>query len=140
MERITEARLKVADAWAQAFSTYGVFGVGRLSELSKGNILETEKKLLRQAGGGVLLTLVVSVVDANRPILLFPAFQFDQDGEILPVMSAIASRLANAWDIETRLLWLTSPNGWLAKQAPADLLAENPEAVLRALELAMSAA
>jgi hypothetical protein len=108
--------------------------------MSKVDLGVAEQNLLRNVGSGVLLCLAVGAIDAQRPpVLLFPAFQFDQDGDVLPVMSAI-SRLANAWDIETRFLWLTSPNGWLAKQAPADLLATNPDAVLRALELAMSAA
>jgi class 3 adenylate cyclase len=136
---IEEAQLNISDAWARAISTYGVFGMTRLSEMSMADLGETERRLLQQVRSRELLSLAVRGVDALLPVWLFPAFQFDKNGNVLPVMSAIASRVPN-WDMETKLLWLTSPNGWLAKQTPAELLAEKPEAVMRALDLAMSAA
>jgi class 3 adenylate cyclase len=140
VDRLLEkSRLRLSDAWARAISTYGLLGVGSLSEMSTADIVETEQSLMRQVDSGVLISLAVSSTDEWHPVRLFPAFQFDKGGQVLPVMSAFATRVAGGWDVETRLLWLTSPNGWLGKQAPADLLASEPDAVLRALDLAMSA-
>jgi AcrR family transcriptional regulator len=137
---LERARVGIADGWAEAIDKYGVVGAAHISEMSHADRVATEQELLRQARNGQLIGLTVEgVADGGRAVV-FPAFQFGEDGAVLPVMSDIASRVADRWDVETRLLWLTSPNGWLGAQAPADLLATQPEAVLRALDLAMNAA
>ena len=137
---VERARVGIADGWADAIDKYGVLGAGRISEMSDADRLATEQELLRQARNGELIALAVEGVADSRGAVIFPAFQFGEDGAVLRVMSDIAAMVAERWDVETCLLWLTSPNGWLGAQTPADLLATQPEAVLRALDLAVNAA
>lgn len=136
---IERARVGIADGWAEAIDRYGVLGAGEISEMSDSDRVTTERQLLRQARSGELIALSVNGVMDGGGAVVFPKFQFDQAGSVLPVMSDIAARVAERWDVETRLLWLTSPNGWLGAQTPADLLATQPDAVLRALDLAIAA-
>jgi AcrR family transcriptional regulator len=137
---IERARAGISDAWAEAITKYGVVSAGRLSKVNDVDPSVAEDDLLRQVRDGALISLPVEGRGVGREVVLFPAFQFGPDGTVLPVMSAIGARLADTWDVETRLLWLTSPNGWLGAQSPADLLATQPDAVLRALDLATNAA
>lgn len=137
---IDEARVGIADGWATAIDKYGVVSAGRISEMLDTDRLATEQELLRQTRSGELISLAVEDLDEGRRVVVYPKFQFDEHGTVLPVMSQFAARVAEKWDTETRLLWLTAPNGWLGAEAPADLLATQPDAVLRALDLAMNAA
>jgi AcrR family transcriptional regulator len=134
------ARAGIADGWATAIDKYGVISAGRISEMLDTDRLATEQELQRQTRSGELICLAVEDIDEGRRVVVYPRFQFDGNGTVLPVMSQFAARVAEKWDTETRLLWLTSPNGWLGAEAPADLLATQPDAVLRALDLAMNAA
>jgi hypothetical protein len=65
--------------------------------------------------------------------LLYPAFQFDEDGRPLEEIGAALEYLSggelNDWQTA---LWFTSPTGWLGGRRPVDLLREEPEAVVEA--------
>ena len=54
---------------------------------------------------------------------LYPAFQFDRDGEPRPVIRRILEALGDrdGWDLA---LWFTAANGWLDDKRPVDLLGE----------------
>lgn len=139
-ELVDRAKVGIADGWATAIDKYGVVSAGRISEMLDTDRLATEQELLRQTHSGELICLAVEGIEEGRRVVVYPKFQFDGNGTVLPVMSQFAARVAEKWDTETRLLWLTAPNGWLGAEAPADLLATQPDAVLRALDLAMNAA
>lgn len=62
----------------------------------------------------------------------FPGFQFDEEGQPLPVMTEILQVLGTVrapWEIA---LWFTGADGWLGGQRPVDLLVTAPERVLEA--------
>lgn len=65
----------------------------------------------------------------------FPAFQFGDDGEPLPVLqrvlTALRTRLSGEWQMA---LWFTTPSPWLAGRRPVDLLQSESDAVARAAE------
>jgi hypothetical protein len=66
---------------------------------------------------------------------LYPAFQFDEHGRPLELISAVLQALGAGqltdWQIA---LWFTSSTGWLGGRRPVDLLEEEPESVLQAAE------
>lgn len=65
---------------------------------------------------------------------LYPAFQFDRDGQPLPVIARIIGALGgkgNEWQLA---LWCISFNGWLRDRRPVDLLESEPQAVEEAAE------
>lgn len=59
---------------------------------------------------------------------LYPAFQFDDDGVLRPVIAEVLAALPRAqmseWEIA---LWWTAGNGALAGRRPVDLLDERPQ-------------
>lgn len=64
----------------------------------------------------------------------YPAFQFDDEGQPLPVIASILSsvgRQSGGWELA---LWLIAANGWLGGRRPVDLLRSEPETVARAAE------
>jgi len=69
----------------------------------------------------------------HRRQVLYPAFQFDSDGEPLPVIASLLpllrERFTRAWEIA---VWFVNPNSWLNGQKPVDLLGELDEAVIEA--------
>jgi hypothetical protein len=64
---------------------------------------------------------------------LYPGFQFTDTGQPRPVVEAVLKYLreddASAWQ---QALWFLSANGWLDGRRPVDLLATDPELVVRA--------
>lgn len=70
----------------------------------------------------------------HRGKRLFPGFQFDPDtGEPLKTISLVLKSLPKEemsdWEVA---LWWTAANGWLDGQRPADLLIDDPDAVVAA--------
>lgn len=64
--------------------------------------------------------------------VLFPAFQFDAEGQPRPVIADVIAALkptSSDWELA---LWLAAPTGWLAGRRPVDLLDEDPSAVAEA--------
>lgn len=64
----------------------------------------------------------------------YPAFQFDADGRPLPVIAEvirILGREVSDWELA---LWYMAANGWLGGRRPVDLLASEPDAVVKAAE------
>ncbi len=65
----------------------------------------------------------------------FPAFQFGDGGEPLPVLrpvlAALSTRLKGEWQ---KALWFTTPSAWLDGRRPVDLLVSDPESVIAAAE------
>jgi hypothetical protein len=66
-----------------------------------------------------------------------PGFQFDPTGHVSRPVAAVLRAARGFWAPEVTALWLDAPNGWLAKSAPADLLATEPSWVLQALDRAL---
>ncbi|HYI09885.1 MAG TPA: hypothetical protein VEK57_12545 [Thermoanaerobaculia bacterium] len=67
-----------------------------------------------------------------RGVTYFPGFQFDAEGQPLPVMAEIikiVGQVAKGWGVA---LWFTGANGWLGGKRPVDLLVKNPKKVLEA--------
>jgi hypothetical protein len=63
---------------------------------------------------------------------LWPGFQFDAQGQPLPVVSEVVAILAGDLPPWPLALWFTSRSGWLDGRRPADLLATEPAAVVEA--------
>jgi hypothetical protein len=65
--------------------------------------------------------------------LLYPAFQFDEEGRPLDGVGAVLEHLRggdlNDWQTA---LWFTTPTGWLGARRPVDVLRQEPEAVAEA--------
>ncbi|HSS51246.1 MAG TPA: hypothetical protein VLX28_20075 [Thermoanaerobaculia bacterium] len=64
----------------------------------------------------------------------FPAYQFDEKGQPLPVIGRVLATLggeSREWELA---LWFTSANGWVDGRCPVDLLRSEPEEVAQAAE------
>lgn len=75
---------------------------------------------------------IFPVEDQGR--LRCPAFQFNTEGQPLPVIAQVLSTLgrqSTGWELA---LWFTSPNGWTDDRRPVDLLVNEPEEVALAAE------
>jgi hypothetical protein len=62
----------------------------------------------------------------------FPGFQFDGEGQPLPIIAEIIEILGNVrpgWELA---LWFTGSDGWLGGKRPVDLLLKKPKKVLEA--------
>jgi hypothetical protein len=66
-----------------------------------------------------------------------PGFQFEPTGQVSRPVAAVLSATSGRWTPEVTALWLDAPNGWLARSAPADILATEPRRVLEALNRAL---
>jgi hypothetical protein len=69
-----------------------------------------------------------------RDELLYPGFQFSAEGKPKPAIRPVLQQLgsephATDWQ---RALWFVSPSSWLGGARPADLLDEDPNAILDA--------
>lgn len=64
--------------------------------------------------------------------LLFPAFQFDNQGRPLPVMERLLAILTPANSEWAIAIWLITPNGWLGGRRPVELLTAEPDSVCEA--------
>lgn len=64
---------------------------------------------------------------------VYPAFQFDGEGELRTVVADVLERLPtdrmSPWEVA---LWWTASNGWLRGGRPVDLLDEDDEALVEA--------
>jgi len=64
---------------------------------------------------------------------IYPAFQFDQDGRVRPLIAEVLKALPRDqmtdWEVA---LWWTSANGWLAGRRPVDLLDTGHPSVIEA--------
>ena len=62
-----------------------------------------------------------------RGQMLYPAFQFDDDGRLRPVISDVLGALPrdemSDWEVA---YWWTAANGWLGGSRPVDLVETNP--------------
>jgi hypothetical protein len=64
-----------------------------------------------------------------RDQLLYPAFQFDTEGQPLPVIADVIGELdpnLSPWELA---LWFAAPNGRLGGKRPVDLLHDEPESI-----------
>lgn len=68
-----------------------------------------------------------------RGQMLYPAFQFDDDGTLRPVISDVLAGLPrdrmSEWEVA---LWWTAANGALGGERPVDLLEERPQELAEA--------
>lgn len=60
----------------------------------------------------------------------FPGFQFDANGQPLPVIADVIALFGNQADGWQTALWFTLVNGWLEGKRPVDLLLTDPDAVI----------
>jgi Poly(hydroxyalcanoate) granule associated protein (phasin) len=71
---------------------------------------------------------------SHQGLVFFPAFQFDDDGQPLPVIASILAtvgRQSTGWELA---LWFMAANGWLDGGRPVDVLRKEPEAAAQAAE------
>lgn len=70
----------------------------------------------------------------HRGVSYFPGFQFDEEGQPIPVIAEVIRRLGSRSTEWGMALWFTANNGWLGGRRPVDLLREDPQAVETAAE------
>jgi hypothetical protein len=63
---------------------------------------------------------------------LFPAFQFDSQGQPLPAIARVLEVLSPSRGEWPVALWFISASGWLGGRRPVDLLASEPDEVIEA--------
>jgi len=71
---------------------------------------------------------------SHQGTAFYPAFQFNDEGQPLPVIASILStvgRQSGGWELA---LWFIAGNGWLGGRRPVDLLRTEPEIVAQAAE------
>lgn len=78
--------------------------------------------------GGVLL----GVWSARRECFLYPDFQFDDDGRLIPEVSLLLRMLPAEGDDAgwRRAFWLYSPHALLDGRAPSSIFALDPQKIL----------
>ena len=67
-----------------------------------------------------------------RGRLLYPAFQFDQQGRPKGIIGKVLAMLGDAAGPWQTAIWFTSANGWLGGKRPLELLDSEPDRVLDA--------
>lgn len=70
----------------------------------------------------------------HRGMSYFPGFQFDEQGQPIPVIAEVIQRLGSRSTEWGMALWFTASNGWLGARRPVDLLREDPQAVVTAAD------
>ncbi len=68
----------------------------------------------------------------HRGRLLYPGFQFDQQGWPKGIIGKVLAILGDAGGPWQTAIWFTSANGWLGGKRPLDLLDSEPSRVLDA--------
>lgn len=69
-----------------------------------------------------------------KGVTYFPGFQFDAEGQPLPIIAEIIKILGAirpGWGLA---LWFTGADGWLGGKRPVDLLMKKPKKVLEAAQ------
>jgi hypothetical protein len=66
---------------------------------------------------------------------VYPAFQFDDDGHLRPIVEEVLHHLPtdrmSPWEVA---LWWTADNGWLGGRRPVDVLDDDSRAIVRAAD------
>lgn len=102
--------------------------------------ITARNQLIDEFGALTRRELTAAGVPMDTPLLavnhqdreLYPRFQFNDEGQPLPVMAEILTILCDVrspWEIA---LWLTAANGWLGGRRPVDLLRTAPDRVIDA--------
>ena len=66
--------------------------------------------------------------------LLYPAFQFDEVGRPRAVIGKILDALGRGTGPWQTAIWFTTPNSWLDRRKPVDLLESEPDRVIDAAD------
>ena len=115
-----------ADLRAKFVASYGAYTgeeLARLAGSRAGNAAQYASRLKRHG-------LIMSIRWAGR--VLYPRFQFTDDGRPLPVVSEVLGIFDGQLSEWQTVFWFISGNGYLDDCAPVDLLQENSDAVLGA--------
>ncbi len=80
---------------------------------------------------------ILAVTDHGRTC--FPGFQFDAEGQPLPVVGEVLRAIGGPSLNWQTALWFAAANGWLDGRRPVDLLASEPEGVAEAARLEATA-
>ena len=64
--------------------------------------------------------------------MLYPAFQFDEVGRPKAVIGKILDALGRGTGAWQTAIWFTTPNSWLDRRKPVDLLEREPDRVIDA--------
>ena len=70
----------------------------------------------------------------HRGRLLYPAFQFDEVGRPRAVIGRILKALGPGTGSWQTAIWFTTPNSWLDRRSPLDLLESEPDRVIDAAD------
>ena len=70
----------------------------------------------------------------HRGRLLYPAFQFDEVGRPRAVIGRILKALGPGTGPWQTAIWFTTPNSWLDRRSPLDLLESEPDRVIDAAD------
>ena len=70
----------------------------------------------------------------HRGRLLYPAFQFDEVGRPKAVIGKVLEALGHRTGPWQTAIWFTTPNSWLDRRRPLDLLEREPDRVIDAAD------
>lgn len=114
-----------AQAHADLAAEFGLLGSADVSALAGSTATNTAALASRWRQEGKIFGVDV------HGTLRFPGFQFNEQGQPLPVIANILSLLPHLprWELA---LWFTGGNGWLGGARPVDVLTSDPAPVLDA--------
>lgn len=112
--------------WRDIERRYGLLGSGDVAILAR----STARNRSEYASSLRSRRQVLAALRRGRYV--YPAFQFSDSGRVHPAVPAVIAVMGDQdWDAESIILWMTSPNGYLGGDAPADRVADT-EAVVDA--------
>jgi predicted RNA-binding protein YlqC (UPF0109 family) len=117
-----------AEARRELLESYGAVTSGGVAELARSKAKNRAALANRWRSEGRVFAVPVD------DELVYPLFQFSEEGRPLPVVAETLAALDRSGDLSDwqRALWFTSANGWLAGRRPVELLERDPNTVIEA--------
>jgi hypothetical protein len=117
-----------AEARRDLLESYGAVTSGGVAELAGSKAKNRAALANRWRSEGRVFAVPVG------DELVYPLFQFSEEGRPLPVVAETLAALDRSGDLSAwqRALWFASANGWLAGRRPVELLERDPDAVVEA--------
>ena len=116
-----------AQARAEVIGEFGLLDSREVHRLTGGTAANMAAKASRLKAAGRLFTVT------HEGKKLYPGFQFGADGQPKPAMARVLEVMkpwaGHGWQIA---VWFITPNGWLDRQRPVDLLDTDPEVIVAA--------
>jgi hypothetical protein len=118
-----------AEARHELISSYGAFTAVQLAEQVNSKAANKAATAYNWANRGRIFSV------SYHGETLYPAFEFDEDGQPLPWIAPILAALTHSgmrgWEVA---LWFDTDNGWLDGATPLEVMRDDPDRVIAAAE------